>query len=82
MPENSCKNGLVCVADMAAECFFVFFLFSTEEYTLPCYIPSGGGVRFGIPEFCFAYETQKKKNKKILLVESCSAKSCCCCCYY
>lgn len=65
MPENSCKNGLVCVADMAAECFLVSFFFPTEEYTPPYYLFSGGGGVFflGIPEFCFAYETQKKKKK-------------------
>lgn len=61
MPENSCKNGLVCVADMAAECFLVFF---SDGRIYPPMLPSGGGVCFGIPEFCFAYETQKKKKKK------------------
>lgn len=73
MPENSCKNGQVCVADMAAECFLFFF--PTEEYTP--HITYLAVVVFvsGIPEFCFAYETQEV----FLLVASCSAKSCCCC---
>lgn len=54
------------------------FFFPTEEYTPLPHITYLAVVVFffGIPEFCFAYETQKKK-KKILLVASCSAKSCC-----
>lgn len=59
MPENSCKNGLVCVADMAAECF-LFCFFPTEEYTPLCYLAVVVFL-FGIPEFCFTYETKKKK---------------------
>lgn len=62
MPENSCKNGLVCVADMAVEMFFCFFFSDGRIY--PPILPSGGGVCFGIPEFCFAYKTQKKKKNK------------------
>lgn len=57
------------------KCFWFFF---PDGRIYPPILPSGGGVCFGIPEFCVAYEMKKKK---ILLVESCSAKSCCCCCY-
>lgn len=77
MPENSCKNGQVCVADMAAECFLFSFFFRRKN--IPPYITYLAVVVcffFGIPEFCFAYEMQEV----LLLVASCSAKSCCCCC--
>lgn len=65
MPENSCKNGLVCVADMAVEMFFVFLFFS-DGRIYPPYITYLAVVvfLFGIPEFCFACETKKKKKKK------------------
>lgn len=31
MPENSCKNGQVCVADMAVDMFFCFFFFRRKN---------------------------------------------------
>lgn len=39
------------------------FFFSDGRISHPM-LPSCGGVCFGIPEFCFVYETQKKKKKK------------------